>query len=150
MWALFPTSPVLLTWLLTCIHVVVVSMCIEDLQIADKKTSLSSKFHGSNIWQGVAVNETNSCGKAKLTVTEQEWAREEKLKLLTVSHGLTLTSVHFFSIGKVLQEKRQRGSFEEYCFEGCEPAPWHIGNGWRCWCTRAGGDCLLLEHLAGC
>ncbi|KAK4824227.1 hypothetical protein QYF61_012201, partial [Mycteria americana] len=49
--------------------------------------------------------------------------------------------------GNVLQEKQQRGSFEEHCFEGCKQVPWCVGNGWRCWCTRAGGDCLLLGQF---
>ena len=92
----FPTSAMLLTWLLTWICVIVVSVCTEGLQIANKKAGLPSKFHSQDIWQGVAVNEANSCGKAKLIVTEQEGAREQKLNLLTVSHGLILTSVHSF------------------------------------------------------
>lgn len=135
---------------LTCIHLIVVSVCTEDLQIANKKAGLPSTFHGLNIRQGVAVSGTSSCGKTKLTVRKQEAAREEKLKGLTVSHGLTLTSVCSFPVGNVLQEKQQRGSFEEHCFEGCQPVPRCVGNGWRRWCTRAGGDCCLLERLAGC
>lgn len=59
-------------------------MWVEDLQIANEKT----KFHSPNA-PGVAVNESTSCGRAEVTVTEQEGARQEKLKLLTISHGLT-------------------------------------------------------------
>lgn len=59
-------------------------LCIEDLQTAIEKT----KCHGPNA-QGVAVNESHSHGRAKVTVTEREGARQEKLKLLTVSQGLT-------------------------------------------------------------